>query len=97
MSHNWYLPMSRLLVICADCCLVVMTDTHLVRRTAHLQTGILGSIWAYRGGARTSLSRWNHAEHENQQNIVLKLKDDAAKHQAVPLVFQPVDSYILPE
>lgn len=35
-------------MIGADGCLVVMADTHLVRRTAHLQTWILGGIWAYR-------------------------------------------------
>lgn len=34
-------------MIGADGRLVVMADTHLVRRTAHLQTGILGGVWTY--------------------------------------------------
>lgn len=38
------LPVGWLLVIGADGCLVVMADTHLVRRAAHLQTGVLGGV-----------------------------------------------------
>lgn len=48
MSDYGLLPVSWLLVIGADGCLVVMTDTNLVRRAAHLQTGVLGGIWTYR-------------------------------------------------
>lgn len=49
MSHYWFLPVSWLLAIGADGCLVVMADTHLVRWAAHLQTGILGDVWTYGG------------------------------------------------
>lgn len=47
-QHYWFLPVSWLLSIGADGCLGVMADTHLVRRAAHLQTGVFGGIWTYR-------------------------------------------------
>lgn len=39
--------MSRLLVTHADGCLVVVADAHLVRGTAHFQTGIFGGVRTY--------------------------------------------------
>lgn len=45
IKHPQLLPVCWLLVIGADGCLVIMADTYLVRRAAHLQTGVLGGVW----------------------------------------------------
>lgn len=44
MSYDWFLPVNWLLAIGADGCFIIMADTHLMRRAAHLQTGVLGGI-----------------------------------------------------
>lgn len=87
---NWFLPVRWLLVIGADGCLVVMADTYLVRRAAHLQTGVLGGIWTYRERSGTDFIS------EQQKNVfVERRRINATKHQTVLLVFQLADSYIL--
>lgn len=45
-KRSWALPVSWLLAVGADGCLEVMADADPVGRAAHLQTGVLGGIWA---------------------------------------------------
>lgn len=64
-----------LVVIGADGCLVVMADTHLVSRAAHLQTGVLGGIWTYGEGSglnvisERSKNKLVETEQEIQHNV----------------------------
>lgn len=60
LHSSSFLPVSRLLVIGAYGCLVVVADAHLVSWAAHLQTGVLGGVWTYeeRSGINFNSELW---------------------------------------